>query len=184
MSEHPRIVLRSPDPESTRAIAEAATATLRAGDVVSLTGELGAGKTCFVQGAARGLGFTDRVTSPTFLLVKQYPARIPIVHCDVYRLDKLSHVRDLGDDVMGPDAITFLEWGDAVAPLLPDDRLEVELTIDADDDGAYTPEQEAAYLEADRLIHVTAFGTWAERLDGLRAACAAWVDGTRDRGTA
>lgn len=176
MTSHPRVVLRSPDPDTTRDIAEALSTVLQPGDVLSLTGELGAGKTCFVQGAARGLGFEDRVTSPTFLLVKEYPARIPIVHCDVYRLDNLSDVRDLGDAVMGPDGVTFLEWGDAVAPLLPDDRLEVELLIDAEDDGDGSPEDEEAYLAADRLVRVTAFGAWEDRLGGLRDACSAWVD--------
>lgn len=120
--------LATSSPDDTRASAAAIARSLQPGDVVTLSGELGAGKTCFVQGAARELGVKERVTSPTFVLMRHYQGSIPIVHCDVYRLDRLHHVDDLGDEVLAPDVVTFIEWGDAIAPVLPPDRLEVEIT--------------------------------------------------------
>src|SRR5688572_23076479 len=86
----------------TRRLAATVAGALRAGDVVALTGELGAGKTCFVQGAAAALGVTERVTSPSFLLRRDYHGDLPLVHLDVYRLERLQDVIDLGiDDVLG-----------------------------------------------------------------------------------
>ena len=165
------LLLRSTGPDTTRAVAAAIAPLLRPGDVVALSGELGAGKTSFVQGAAHGLGVTGRVTSPTFTLVRTYPdGRLPVVHCDVYRLDRLQDVLDLGDEVMAPDVVTFVEWGDAVAPLLPDDRLEVELTAVSGDDGG-----DAAENEPDRLVRLRPCGpSWLARADALADACAAW----------
>jgi tRNA threonylcarbamoyladenosine biosynthesis protein TsaE len=125
----PTLELTTSGPADTREVAAALAPLLLAGDVVALSGDLGAGKTCFVQGAVRGLGVEGRVTSPTFVLVRQYDGRLPIVHCDVYRLDRLQDVHELGDEVLAPEVVTFLEWADAVRPLLPDDRLEVELHI-------------------------------------------------------
>jgi tRNA threonylcarbamoyladenosine biosynthesis protein TsaE len=167
MREAPGLTLRSSGADDTRALAAAAAPLLRRGDVVSLTGELGAGKTCFVQGAARALGVTARVTSPTFVLLRTYAGTVPVVHCDVYRLDRLQDVYDLGEEVMAPEAVTFLEWGDAVTALLPDDHLEVELLIDDPED-----------VDADRRLHVRGHGAWADRLDELAAACTPWLDGS------
>jgi tRNA threonylcarbamoyladenosine biosynthesis protein TsaE len=157
--------LRSSDPERTRTIGEALADAFRPGDVVSLTGELGAGKTCMAQGIARALGIEGRVTSPTFLLVKQYEGRLPVVHCDVYRLGRLQDVVDLGDEVMGPDQLTLVEWGDAIAQLLPPDHLEVEITLSEDVD------------DADRILRLRGHGAWEARLaavaDRLAAVSAA-----------
>lgn len=123
-------VLRSASPERTRELAGIIADHLGAGDVVALSGELGAGKTCVVQGIAAALGVTERVTSPSFVLEKQYRSgRVPLVHVDVYRLDSLQQVVELGEDVLAPDVVTCIEWGDTVRSLLPDDRIEVELTL-------------------------------------------------------
>ena len=160
------LTLRTSAPAATSAIAEAIAPLLRPGDVVALSGELGAGKTCFVQGAARGLGIEARVTSPTFVLVRVYEGRLPVVHCDVYRLDRLQDVHELGDEVLAPDAVTFIEWGDAIAPLLPADRIEVELTLAGsfEDDG-------------ERTVAVRAYGDrWAEQIAELTAVCRPWAD--------
>jgi tRNA threonylcarbamoyladenosine biosynthesis protein TsaE len=167
------VVLTTDTPEATRQAAGAVASLLRPGDVVALSGDLGAGKTCFVQGAAAGLGVTDRVTSPTFVLVREYRrARVPIVHCDVYRLDRLRDVDDLGDEVMGPDVVTFLEWADAIAALLPEDRLEVELQLL---EGSST--SAAANTDADPLRRIVLRGTgaWRERWDELTVAVTDWL---------
>jgi tRNA threonylcarbamoyladenosine biosynthesis protein TsaE len=155
------IVLRSTSPEDTRAIGAALAEALRPGDVVSLAGELGAGKTCLVQGLARALGVEERVTSPTFLLVKQYDAAIPVVHCDVYRLDRVAELADLGDDVLAPDVLTLIEWGDAVEPALPTGRLDVELTFAGDE-------------AAPRIVRLVPRGDFSARRDELEAALGTW----------
>lgn len=126
MVTHLHIATATPD--DTRTVGAAVARHLRPGDVVALSGELGAGKTCFVQGAAAALGITAPVTSPTFVLLHTYPGEVPVVHGDVYRLGTLRDVIDLGEDVFAPDVVTFLEWGDAVRSLLPQDHLEVVLT--------------------------------------------------------
>ena len=90
------------------------------GDVVVLAGELGAGKTVFAKGIATALGITEPVVSPTFTIVREYDGPIPLVHVDVYRLDHLQELLDLGlDDLVGDDAVTVVEWGDRVTALLP-----------------------------------------------------------------
>jgi tRNA threonylcarbamoyladenosine biosynthesis protein TsaE len=168
LSSH-RLTLTTDGPDSTRAAAAAIAESLEVGDVVALSGELGAGKTCFVQGAATGLGVEARVTSPTFVLVREYLGRVPMVHTDVYRLDRLVDVRDLGEDVMSPEVVTFVEWADAVAPLLPEDRLEVEL-VHA---GAAADSPDATSDE--RHIRLAAYGArWAARMPALSERVAPW----------
>ena len=165
--------------QQTRELAAAVAALLQPGDVVSLSGELGAGKTCFVQGAARALGVRREVTSPTFLLVRVYDeATPPVVHCDVYRLEVLQDVLDLGDEVMADDAVTFIEWGDAVAPLLPGDRLDVEvLLVDDPADGPAGQDLDAeAAGHARRRVRLRGHGSFQLRLPDLEAACSRWLD--------
>lgn len=159
------VTLRTADATGTQTVGAALAAHLRRGDVVSLAGELGAGKTCLVQGVARALRVPGRVTSPTFVLVRSYEGRLRLVHVDVYRLDNLRDVLDLGDEVFAPDAVTFIEWGDAVATVLPDDRLDVELWLaDVDDLEATT-----------RQVRLVAHGSWSSRLDDLRDDLGAFV---------
>lgn len=123
-------VVRSGSPERTRELAGVLAGELGAGDVVVLSGELGAGKTVVVQGIAAALGVREPVTSPSFVLERQYRSgRVPLVHVDVYRLDSAREVVELGEDVLAPDVVTCIEWGDTVRSLLPDDRIEVELTL-------------------------------------------------------
>ncbi len=169
MDEPSHRVLESDAPDTTRAIARAVADLLQEGDVVALSGELGAGKTCFVQGAADGLGVTDRITSPTFVLVKYYRGRLPVVHTDVYRLENLRDVDDLGDEVMGPDNVTFVEWGDAVRPLLPSDVLEVELLLEGD------PAQDRPDEEPRRRIVLRGAGSWTSRWPRLVEVTAPWA---------
>jgi tRNA threonylcarbamoyladenosine biosynthesis protein TsaE len=123
-------------PEETHKVAGALAELLVPGDVVSLTGDLGAGKTAFVQGAARALGVLEPVTSPTFVLVREYRGDVPVYHLDVYRLDNLKEVLDLGfEDLLDPGGVMFIEWGDAIEALLPDSHLQVEISTDPADEG-------------------------------------------------
>lgn len=128
---------------------------LRAGDVVALSGDLGAGKTVFAKGIARSLGVIEDVVSPTFTLVREYDARLPLVHVDVYRLDHLQELHDVGfDEFLGDTAVTVVEWGDRVSALLPPERLDVRLRLGERDD--------------DRIVTIQpAGGSWAARCDAL-----------------
>lgn len=125
-----RLQLRAATAEDTRSIGEAIEPLLVPGDALALTGELGAGKTTFAQGVARGMGVSGHVVSPTFTLIREYrTGRIPIVHADVYRLDRVQDVVDLGLEEVAQDAVLLVEWGDAVEALLPSGHLVVELTV-------------------------------------------------------
>src|SRR4029450_1956661 len=108
------IDLATTDPEATMAVGAALAPFLRPGDVVSLTGDLGAGKTTFVQGVARSLGVQEAVLSPTFTLVRESQGFVPIYHLGVYRLDRIQDVIDLGfEELLDQGGIVFIEWGDA-----------------------------------------------------------------------
>jgi len=121
--------------EETRALGQRLGETLlRPGDLVVLSGPLGSGKTAFAQGVARGLGVTGPVVSPTFTIVREYEGRVPLAHVDVYRLDRLQELHDLGFDELLDDRVTLVEWGDAAGPVLPADRLEVRLEMPADEE--------------------------------------------------
>lgn len=114
--------------EATEAAGERLGRALGPSAVVALTGELGAGKTCFVQGVVRGLGATVRATSPTFVLVNQYKGRVPVHHVDAYRTDSLTELMDLGLlDLMGGEGVTIIEWADKLTPLLPPDAIHVHI---------------------------------------------------------
>ncbi|MEA2488105.1 MAG: tRNA threonylcarbamoyladenosine biosynthesis protein TsaE, partial [Actinomycetota bacterium] len=101
------VVSRSP--EETRIVGASLAPVLLPGDVISLSGDLGAGKTVFVQGLATALGVQRRVTSPTFVIVHEYEGRFPILHLDVYRLDSFQEVLDLGfEELLDPEAILLV----------------------------------------------------------------------------
>lgn len=122
------LVVNTYSVEETRIVGASLSPTLLPGDVLSLAGDLGAGKTAFVQGVAAGLGVEGRVTSPSFTIVHEYDGRYPIVHLDVYRLDSFQEVIDLGfEEFLDPDSIVLVEWGEAIAPMLPRRHLEVEV---------------------------------------------------------
>jgi tRNA threonylcarbamoyladenosine biosynthesis protein TsaE len=108
----------SSSPEETEAIGARLAAGLRPGDVVLVSGELGAGKTTLIRGACRALGVTERVTSPTFTIGRRYAGRVRVSHLDLFRLDDLGG-EDPGllDDYLTPDAVAFVEWPAAAEPL-------------------------------------------------------------------
>ena len=119
--------LATTSPDATRAVAAALADMLVPGDLVLLVGDLGAGKTAFAQGLARGLGVDEPVTSPTFTIVQEYLGRLPLTHVDVYRLERLQDLHDLGFDEMVDDGVTVVEWGDLVEQVVPAEHLVVRI---------------------------------------------------------
>jgi tRNA threonylcarbamoyladenosine biosynthesis protein TsaE len=114
--------------EETRALGERLGARLGAGDVVACIGALGAGKTCFLQGLARGLGVTTDVTSPTFVLINEYPGRHRVHHIDAYRTESLGELMELGvEEMLYGDGVTVVEWADKLLSLLPPRTMIVEI---------------------------------------------------------
>lgn len=147
----------------THAVAAAVAALAAPGDVIVLAGEMGAGKTAFAQGFARAVGVDEPVTSPTFTLVHTYDTpRYHLHHADLYRLDRISEVEDLGlGELVADDGVLLVEWGDVVDTLWRD-HLTVTLTPVADDDDA-------------RRMEVRASGSrWASRWDRLLGALTPW----------
>lgn len=114
-------------PEETAALAADLAARLEAGDVVTVSGDLGAGKTTFVRGAARALGVTEPVSSPTFTLGHRYAARTPVAHLDLYRVQGLS-AEEWGDlEPYFDDSVVFVEWPEHAGEWLPAPRAVVTL---------------------------------------------------------
>jgi tRNA threonylcarbamoyladenosine biosynthesis protein TsaE len=117
-----------------------------------------------VQGFARGLGIHEKITSPTFMLARQHEGgRLVLHHIDVYRLEQMQEVFDVGlPELLDEGGVTVIEWGDAIAPTLPADFLEVRLTFGEGDD--------------DRIIHVQPVGPrWSARTRALSQALSKWT---------
>jgi tRNA threonylcarbamoyladenosine biosynthesis protein TsaE len=104
--------------------------------IIALTGDLGSGKTAFVQGLAKGLEVPDGyyITSPTFTLINEYPGRYPLVHVDLYRLENVKGLEDIGlDEMLNSQAVLAIEWADKLSDALPAEHLRVTLAIIDDD---------------------------------------------------
>lgn len=131
MSELP-LILKSGSEEETISYGRALGSILARGDVIALTGELGAGKTYLAKGLALGLGAKDakEVTSPSFTIVNEYSGRIPIFHLDFFRLDKHFEVEDLGYEeyFYGP-GVSIIEWAEKFPRILPEEHLEIKINI-------------------------------------------------------
>jgi tRNA threonylcarbamoyladenosine biosynthesis protein TsaE len=130
---------------------------LRPGDLIVLTGPLGAGKTALVQGIGQGLGVAGNVVSPTFVIARVHRGPVPLVHVDAYRLHDLAEVDDLDLDVELADAVTAVEWGAGLVEQLTDARLEIALERSPDDER--------------RMAALTGYGgDWTQRLNALSSA--------------
>jgi tRNA threonylcarbamoyladenosine biosynthesis protein TsaE len=129
-----RTTVHSGSPEETRSLGAALAAVAQAGDRIALLGDLGAGKTQFVKGLAVGLGITDVVNSPSFTLMAEYEGRLPLFHIDLYRLDGATSALAGGLlDERQADGVTLSEWADRLGDSLDQDRLEIRIAIEGDD---------------------------------------------------
>lgn len=118
-------------PEETQTIGQQIGETLKIGDVIALIGDLGTGKTCLTQGIARGIGIASHevVNSPSYTLINEYAGEIPIYHVDLYRLEHLGEIVDLGlDEYLEGSGICIIEWADRMANLLSANHIKITMT--------------------------------------------------------
>ena len=142
-----------PRPADTADLGARLAALLRPGDVIVLSGPLGAGKTLFTSGVAAGLGVEEPVVSPSFILSREYLSGfLPLVHADIYRLSTRNEFDDLDLLSQSSQGALVIEWGDVVEPILPPDHLRVNFEVDDD--------------EA-RTISLVPSGNWRNRLAEL-----------------
>jgi tRNA threonylcarbamoyladenosine biosynthesis protein TsaE len=191
------LTLGTDGPDQTRALAAVMAPLLAVGDLLVLTGDLGAGKTCFAQGLGRGLGIDDRITSPTFTLASRYHGRLTLHHLDVYRLDSVAETMDLDLPELLESGLTVIEWGDQILSVLPDQYLLVALrfpqpaegpdaagsdtkglkTAGSDTKGLKTAGFDAAgFEETARIIELIGHGRrWRELWPALTEAVQGWA---------
>ncbi len=157
------LLARTRSASDTQALAAALAELVRPGDVILLAGELGAGKTAFTQGLGRALGVVESITSPTFTLASHYEGRLELNHLDVYRLEQLAEVLDVGlPEMLDEGGVTVIEWGDAIVNALPADYLVIRMAYG---DG-----------EDDRGLELELVGSrWSARQRALSLALAAWL---------
>ena len=142
-----------PRPGDTADLGARLAALLRPGDVIVLSGPLGAGKTLFTSGVAAGLGVEEPVTSPSFILSREYASGfLPLIHADIYRLTTRNEFDDLDLLSEASEGALVIEWGDVVEPILPADHLRVKFDVDEDEV---------------RTIQLIPFGSWHSRLGAL-----------------
>ena len=116
--------------EETRSLASLLSKVFQAGDVVVLSGDLGAGKTAFTQGLGLGLGVEHPVTSPTFTLANKYEGELTLNHLDVYRLEHFQEVEELGlSELIDSNSLTVIEWGNVISSVLTEGYLEISLSL-------------------------------------------------------
>jgi tRNA threonylcarbamoyladenosine biosynthesis protein TsaE len=157
-----QISARTRSVDETRALGAALAQLTVAGDLLLLAGDLGAGKTALVQGFGRALGVDEPITSPTFTLAQRYEGARVVHHLDVYRLDQLHEVLDLGlPELLDEGGIVLVEWGEAVEPVVPADYLEVRLVYGDGDD--------------ERIVTLRPVGPrWTARRQALTEAATPW----------
>jgi tRNA threonylcarbamoyladenosine biosynthesis protein TsaE len=132
--ETTHLTVTTSSPGQTLALGRRLAALLEPGDVICLFGQLGAGKTCLVQGICLGLGAEEGAVSPSFTLVNEYLGRLPVFHFDCYRLDGPRDLDQIGyDDYLGRDGVVLIEWAERIGSRLPDERLDVRMERVSDD---------------------------------------------------
>ena len=126
------MVIETHDPEETFEVGRTIGMNAKPGQIYTLTGDLGVGKTVFTQGVAAGLGITEPVNSPTFTIIQEYEdGRLPFYHFDVYRIGDLEEMEEIGyDDYFFGQGICLIEWAELVEEILPEKRIEVTIEKD------------------------------------------------------
>lgn len=155
---------RTKSVDETRQLGAALAELARAGDLLLLAGDLGAGKTAFTQGLGRGLGVDEPITSPTFTLAREYQGtRLRLHHLDAYRMESMAEIFDVGlPELLDDEAVVVVEWGDAIAPGVPADFLEIRITLGESDD--------------DRAFEVRPVGpSWSARERAVSTVLAPWA---------
>ncbi len=172
----PTLEVFSDGPDRTKAIASVLAEMLKVGDLLVLTGDLGAGKTCFTQGLGKGLGIEQRITSPTFTLANQYRGRLLLHHLDVYRLDSVAETLDLDLPDLLESGVTVIEWGEQISEVLPSNHLLVSLRYpDLTDDEAEDSSDDSGF--DDRIIEFVATDDgWQTRIAHLAEQLMAGTD--------
>jgi tRNA threonylcarbamoyladenosine biosynthesis protein TsaE len=128
-------VISSSSEEETINIGEELGKLLTPGTIIGLNGELGAGKTVFVKGIARGLNTKEEPNSPTFVIMNKYEGRIPLYHFDLYRISSAEELEAIGyEDYFYGNGVTVVEWSDRVKEIFPDQTIRVEITIPVEPD--------------------------------------------------
>ena len=124
-----KMVTETRSPEETYELGRKIGLQARPGQVYTLTGDLGVGKTVFTQGVAAGLGITEPVSSPTFTIVQVYEeGRLPFYHFDVYRIGNIEEMEEIGyDDYFFGKGICLIEWAELIEEILPDDRISITI---------------------------------------------------------
>lgn len=148
-----RMTFTTRSPGQTVRAGELLAGLLEPGDVVALSGDLGAGKTHLVQGVACGLGVAEPVTSPTFNLLVVHPGRLPLYHFDLYRLERPEELDDIAfAETLESGGVSLIEWGDKFPEELPHDRLDVVIRVGEGDERLFqvhgTGERSASVAEA------------------------------------
>jgi tRNA threonylcarbamoyladenosine biosynthesis protein TsaE len=122
------VTVTCPSVEATRALAAQIARRATPGTVVALSGDLGAGKTCFIQGLAAALGVEGPVTSPTFVLIVEHAGRLPLYHVDLYRTESIEEIRGLGlEELLDGSGVTAIEWAEKAELLLPPRTVHVRI---------------------------------------------------------
>lgn len=127
------MVYYSNSPEETAKIAGELSESLLPGDVICMYGDLGVGKTAFVQGLAKGLGISEYLNSPTFTIVNCYEGRLPLYHFDVYRIADPDEIYEIGyEEYVYGEGVSVIEWAELIEEILPDNRIEITVEKDYD----------------------------------------------------
>jgi tRNA threonylcarbamoyladenosine biosynthesis protein TsaE len=128
-----QLEITSRSPEETQALGARLGKLARPGDCFLLVGKLGAGKTCLTQGIARGLGIMEYAASPSFVVVRELYGRLPLYHMDLYRLENIEEIADLGlDDYFYGQGVSVVEWAEKGLSLLPPEHLLIEMSYLSD----------------------------------------------------
>ena len=149
------MVYKSNSPKETENIARFFAKELKGGEVICLNGDLGVGKTAFVQGLVKALGVTEPISSPTFTIVNCYEGNMPIYHFDVYRIEDCDEMYEIGfEEYVYSNGITLIEWSEKIEEILPQNRIEIVISKDYDKHDDYR----TISIERNEAKHENTFG--------------------------